>query len=426
MNVVLGAGMAGIGAYYADKDIEIYEQDLKAGGLCANFVVGEGFRFDRAVHLSFTNNQVVRDLFDKTLFYAHKPIPYSWFHERWLQHPAQNNLFPLQAEEKVEAIKSFVNRKELPLAENFEEWNKSRYGDYLWEHLFEPYNKKYWCVPLNQLSVNWIGNRIYQPTLEEVLYGSYTNKTPNTYYAKEMRYPVQGGYFAFVKDLVADAERRNRIHYNKKVQQISVRKKRIYFTDGEVVNYDKLLSSIPLPRIIDIIDEAPLNLREKAKNLEHTGVVLVSVGLEHCNLRNKMWFYIYDADILASRAYMPSAKAKSNAPDGCSSIQFEIYFNCNDSVPDKNICIKNTLYAIEKLNIAKKTDVLFTDYRVLDYGNVIFKLDTERITGQLVNWLQENEIMPIGRFGKWEYLWSDQAFMSGYNEMKKLIIQRKH
>ena len=39
----------------------------------------------------------------------------------------------------------------------------------------------------------WIGDRIYQPTLDEVLLGTYMGETPNTYYAKKMYYPIGGG-----------------------------------------------------------------------------------------------------------------------------------------------------------------------------------------------------------------------------------------
>ena len=59
MNIILGAGIAGLGAYCADNSSYIFEQAPKAGGLCANFVIN-GFLFDKAVHLSFTNDAFVR------------------------------------------------------------------------------------------------------------------------------------------------------------------------------------------------------------------------------------------------------------------------------------------------------------------------------------------------------------------------------
>ena len=63
------------------------------------------------------------------------------------------------------------------------------------------------------------------------------------------------------------------------------------------------------------------------------------------------------------------------------------------------------------MGIANKEDILFADYRILPYEN-IKKID------RLV---PDNGITPIGRFGEWKYLWSDQAFLSGYHAAQKQI-----
>ena len=130
----------------------------------------------------------------------------------------------------------------------------------------------------------------------------------------------------------------------------------------------------------------------------------------------KLWFYIHDADIMAARAYMPSVKSRANAPDGCASIQFEIYFNGrHGGAPGEGAAVADCLAALEKLGVAGRGDVLFTDYRVLPYGNIIGLKQTEKDLPGILSWLKEVGITPVGRFGRWEYLWSDQAFLSGYH-----------
>lgn len=111
---------------------------------------------------------------------------------------------------------------------------------------------------------------------------------------------------------------------------------------------------------------------------------------------------------------MPSAKSKDNVPEGFFSIQFEIYFNSREKPLDKKDCIDNCYYALEKLGIAMKEDVIFTDYRIVEYGNIIFGKGTEEIAHDLNEWLKEKGIVQIGRFGEWKYFWSDQALLSGY------------
>lgn len=58
---------------------------------------------------------------------------------------------------------------------------------------------------------------------------------------------------------------------------------------------------------------------------------------------------------------------------------------------------------------------------MIPYGNVIFEKGTKKIANTLTDWLFENGIISIGRFGKWKCLWSDQSFVSGYNATKKII-----
>ena len=113
-NVILGAGIAGISAGYhwkkAGIPCVIYEKDGDWGGLCGNFSL-DGFRFDRFVHLSFAPDEETRKLFSgRCGMHEHTPFPSNYYHGLWLRHPAQNNLAPLSAGEKVDIVADFVDR----------------------------------------------------------------------------------------------------------------------------------------------------------------------------------------------------------------------------------------------------------------------------------------------------------------------------
>jgi protoporphyrinogen oxidase len=103
--LILGAGISGLGAAYAlrkkGKHPLILEKDNIYGGLCGNFVV-KGFRFDRFIHLSFTKDPQVLQIFNQSVeeVLTHVPNPYNIYQKKWIKHPAQNNLYPLDNEEK--------------------------------------------------------------------------------------------------------------------------------------------------------------------------------------------------------------------------------------------------------------------------------------------------------------------------------------
>lgn len=418
MTIILGAGISGISASYhlnqnGIKNI-VFEKDDNWGGLCGNFKV-DGFRFDKAIHLSFTNNKYVKDLFLSSCEYiTHKPLAYNYYKGRWLKHPAQNNLEPLDLREKIDAISDFVenyNKKEN--FANYEEWLRAQYGNYFSEHFPLPYTKKYWTLEAKDLSVSWVGNRMYQPNIKEVLRGAFEKETPNTYYADEMRYPTRGGYKSFLKYIRKDCD----IRLNKQVVDIDVKNKVVFFEDNGSEKYDDLISSIPLPEYGKLIKDMPVGIKKACAKLMYTSIALVSVGLNKINIPRHLWFYIYDEDVLAARCYSPSMKSADNAPEGCSSFQFEIYFSKVKSLmlsEDKLVehIIKK---ACKKMHIFNENDIVVKDCRILEYGNIIFYQDMEKDRKIVLDYLEQIGIKPIGRFGRWEYLWSDQSLLDGVN-----------
>ena len=222
---VLGAGIAGISAgFHAQEkhpnaEVIIYEKSNDWGGLCGGFYVDSSkgkFWFDNAVHLSFAKDPYVQKVFaESSKPIRHIPDPINYFQGFWFKHPAQNNLFHLPVEMKVKAIKDMIeNHNKKENLENFEEWLKAQYGTFFTENFSMKYTRKYWSVEAKELNTNakWVGPRFYQPSVEEMLQGAMTNDTPTTYYAQEQRYPEEGQYRSFVKNLAHQTT----IEYNKR------------------------------------------------------------------------------------------------------------------------------------------------------------------------------------------------------------------
>lgn len=411
--VVLGAGIAGISAAYHAQQMGMtaiaYEAGSRAGGLLDNFTV-DGFRFDNAIHLSFATEPEVREIFDRTPYYAHPAISWCLDNTAWLKHPVQNNMFPLAAEERVELIAGLVARPNLEIA-NYRDWLIYQYGESIALRWPLPYTEKYWTVPAQELGTGWIGTRVRRADIREVLHGAFTSDTPNHYYAKEMRYPKRGGYRAFIEPMIAQIN----IRCDYRASEICLAKRQIRFANGEWVSFEKLISTLPLPSLINIIDEVPGEVRDAAATLFATSVDLISVGFRKPDVQPHLWFYIYDKDILAARAYSPSIKSPDNVPEGCSSLQFEIYSSPRKpQIHTPEEMKTNTMMALKKMGLIESEDeIIFLHHKQLPWGNVVFDLGMEGRRDVVRNWLDQMGIISAGRFGEWEYLWSNQAFMSG-------------
>jgi len=417
--IILGAGISGLAAAYSLKKIGIIpiilEKDETYGGLCGNFEIN-GFRFDRFVHLSFTKDEEVKRIFrlSSPEVIKHIPNPYNIYKGKWVKHPAQNNLFPLSENEKKLIINDFLNRPnpEMTRIENYEDWLRIQFGNYFAENFPMVYTKKYWMTEAKNLRTEWVGDRLYQPSIDEVINGSQSNETPVTFYAKEMLYPKQGGYKQFIFEMAKDAN----IQFNKKVVFIDVLNKTIQTTDNIEYKYDELISSIPLPELINCINEVPQDVRTAASGLQCTSGYQVSIGLKTKNIPPYLWWYIYDEEILPARVYSPSLKSPDNVPEGCSSLQLEIYCKQNEYTNEE--IIERSIGKLIELDLIKKDDILFTDIRFENYANVIFDKDIYINRKIVRDYLTSQKIRTIGRFGEWDYLWSDQSLLSGLNYNK--------
>jgi len=422
-NIILGAGIAGIAAAYElkqnDIDSIILEKNNSWGGLLDNFEIN-GFRFDKFVHFSFAKSDYVNDIFYKTPFIKHKPLSSNYYKGTWLKHPAQNNLYPLNKDEQDKILHDFKARKESSVSEisNYEEWLRIQYGDYFAENFPMIYTKKYWTVNAKDLETKWVGKRMYKPSIEEIENGCNTDVTPNTYYTKEMRYPKQGGYKSFLKPMIKGLT----IKTNSKVEYIDLSKKKVSLTNKQTYNFENLISSLPLTEICKLIINVPSEVLNASKKLNYTSGYLISLGFNKPDIANKLWFYIYDQDILPARVYSPSLKSPNNAPKGCSSMQAEIYFNKGVKLDktDSDI-LEETIVKFVEMGLFKHEDLIVKDIRSEKYANVIFDHNIYKNRQIVLDYLSKNNIISVGRFGEWEYFWSDQSMLSGRDGARKII-----
>jgi protoporphyrinogen oxidase len=418
--VILGAGIAGLGAAHAariaGRKADIYEARHRAGGLLDNIVI-DGFCFDTAVHLSFASEVEVRAVFDQTPYFTHAPLSLNWDQSTWLKHPAQTNMYPLSTEEKVELIAGLVELEPGGIA-NYHDWLVQQYGIPIAEKWPLIYTEKYWTIPAAKMGIDWVGQRMRKADLREVLTGALSEETPNQYYVKEMRYPKQGGYRAFIEPLIEEAS----VVYDRKAVSIDLEARKVTFEIGEPVEFEHLISTIPLPELIESIQDVPEDVRIAARSLFATQIDLISVGFNKPKISPALWFYIYDRDIWASRAYSPDWKSPNNVPEGCSALQFEIYWSRekprSHSVEEIK---KNTLEGLKKMGLASEEDILFMHHSYVPYANVVFDIGMEARRDLVRDWVRSRGVALAGRFGEWEYLWSNQSMMSGMNAYRQAI-----
>lgn len=425
--VILGGGIAGLAAAYrlrqAGRSARIFEKDAEWGGLCGNFTI-DGFRFDRFVHFTFAPDPNVQKLFSAAgPLLNHPPVSSNYYHGYWLYHPAQNNLYPLPTDEKVKIIKGFVHRRQIPVEQisDYDTWLRVQYGDYFAEHFPFAYTRKYWGAQPKELETKWVGNRMHSPTLEEVLKGAFEKPTENFYYTSVMRYPQKGGFKSILHALAQGAD----IALNKKAVFIDPRAKRVKFADGTATAYGELISSLPLPEIIRLLPDVPEPVQQAAKRLRHTCGYQISLGFNKPDIAKYLWFYIYDEDIPPARVYSPNLKSPDNVPGGCSSLQAEVFYGNTAPVPPAEQVLDTTLEKLRQMGLFNSADIAVKDIRFEPYANIMFDHAIYQNRQTVLDYLTSLGIYSMGRFGKWAYFWTHQAFEDGTNTAEQVMHEHK-
>jgi protoporphyrinogen oxidase len=417
--IILGAGISGLSAAYhlkVDNDVKslVLEKRSSHGGLLDNFII-DGFTFDNFVHLSFTKDGYVKKLFsESTEFLLHNPQPYNYFRGRWIKHPVQNNLHALPIMMRLRIIVGFFLRRRNKELKNYEDFLHASYGKYFSSWFPVQYTRKYWLSEPRDLGVDWVGPRMYRPALKEVLQGAFNANTKDVYYSGEMRYPIQGGFKSFLSKMVENLE----INYNSNVIKIDPYNKFLTLEGGMTYHYERLISSIPLPEYLNLIVDIPDEIKTALKNLKWTSAAIISMGFNRPDVAKHLWFYIYDEEIMASRIHSPSLKSKNNAPLGCSSLQSEIYFSYKDDSIDKDKLMNEEINRYIQHGFFDREDLLFSDIKIQKYANVVFDHEIYNNRKIVRGFLKDFGIETIGRFGEWDYFWSDQSLLSG-----KLVLK---
>ena len=65
--------------------------------------------------------------------------------------------------------------------------------------------------------------------------------------------------------------------------------------------------------------------------------------------------------------------------------------------------------------------ILFSEVRVSRHAQVIFDLERPAALETVHGYLKDVGIAYCGRFGEWDYLWTDESFMSGERAAEEVL-----
>jgi protoporphyrinogen oxidase len=418
--IVLGSGMAALGAasHVADagEPVVMYDANVYPGGHTATFSLG-AFLFDDGPHVSFTKDERIRDLLARNVdgaFEDVKALINNYWHGTWIPHPVQMHLHGLPVDLVVPIISDFVAARESgdgPVA-NYEQWLRRAYGNTFAETFPMVYGHKYHTTTMDRLTTDWLGPRMYRPSLDELLRGALGPANAETHYVTSFRYPSQGGFQSYLEPFF----KRLDIRLSCRVTAVDPVQKAVGFADGSIVRYDRLISSIPLPDLVPMISGVPADVSQAAQRLSFTSAVMVNLGIARDDISDAHISYVYDEDVIFPRLNFPHLLSPGNVPPGAGSIQAELYFSDRYrplGVSPESL-IDRVIADLVRIGVLREREqILAREARLVRYANVIYDHDRAPAVETIHGYLDDVGIAYCGRYGDWNHSWTDESFISG-------------
>jgi UDP-galactopyranose mutase len=422
MITIIGAGLAGLSAaYHSDMEYLLLEREKKPGGLSRSIEIN-GFVFDYAPHILFTRDPYIMQLYKDLLkdnWVTQIRKAFIYMKGVYIKYPFEANLAPLPKKIIIECIEGVKKKPEINPT-NFEEWIYTTFGDGIAKHYMIPYNQKIWKYPLSKINTDWIIGRVPSPSLEDMKKGVEGKQDidfgPNAVF----HYPKCGG----IGKLAEEMAKKIRVCFEAEVTRLKKVQEGVetFFVKN---GYEKksisnrVLSSLPLPELVKILDEVPTYVTKAASNLVYNSIVCINLGIDRQKITDKHWLYFPENDVVFNRVSFPMNFSPYTTPKGKSSLLVEVTFR--DEVKNLEEITDIVLDDLVKINILNENEkVEVCDSSIFQYAYVIYDMNHQKNVTEIHKYLLENNIIPIGRFGEWEYFNMDKAIQSGKNGINRI------
>lgn len=407
---VIGAGISGLTAAQLLKnkyDVTVFEKEDRPGGLikcdrvngnlfhtCGGHVLNskypevlewlKGFvNFDTEYVKTNRNSSVV---FDGGLH-----VPY----------PIENHVYLLSQEIQLQCIEDFllIANERNPKYANFEDFLKKRFGDTLFELYFEPYNKKVWRCPLNEIPLSWLDGKLPMPTVKEILFNNMNHVEEKSFVHSTFWYPKQDGSQFFADRLAIGID----VQYGKSIGKLN-------FSEGVweigTDKYDIVVFCGNIKQLPDGIEGVDIsNYKRGIDALQYHGTTTVFCEIEK---NPYSWLYLPSSAYSSHRIICTGNFSVTNNAPG--KMTGTIEFTDEISVED----IKDNL---RKMPFSP----CYITHKYNKYTYPIQTADTRGMINEIKQVMRKNNFYITGRFADWEYYNMDVAIKAAMKMCERLL-----
>ena len=392
MDIIVGAGITGL-SYAANtkNDYIIIEKEDSPGGYCKT-IKQDGFIWDYSGHFfhfqdDTIKSEVMKNIPADEILYVNKQTQIK-YKDRLINYPFQKNIHQLPQEEFIDCLFDLFNNP-FQNESSFKEMLYKKFGKAISEKFLIPYNEKLYACDLDTLDVDAMGRFFPYADKEQIIANFRSNKEDS--YNSFFLYP-KGGAIEYIKSICKYVDI-NRISLNERIISIDRKKKQIT-TNKRVLKYDNLISTIPFPQLLTLS-----GISFDPSIYTCNKVLVFNIGFDKKgNDQVNHWIYFPEDKYSFYRVGFYDNIFSSNRL----SIYVEIGLNQQDKV-DINSAYQRVLSDL-------KISGIISDHRVVSKCSIIMNPAYVHINSVMeedkrlkMNYLADNSIFSIGRYGGWMY-----------------------
>jgi protoporphyrinogen oxidase/glycosyltransferase involved in cell wall biosynthesis len=458
---IIGAGPTGLSAaYHLGADTLLLDRNDSVGGWCRS-LEDNGFTFDHAGHIMFSNDPYVLKMYEVLLGdNVHWQNREAWIYSKnvYTRYPFQGALYGLPPKVITECVMGAIEARygavggtvagaaedAQPVVDccadgtaevcstdkavkgevtNFEQFINQVWGKGIAKHFAIPYNRKIWTVPLAEMETSWLGGRVPLPNLEEIIQGALEPAPKPMGPNARFGYPRKGGFQALMNGFLPHIK--GKIELGAEVVQVLPREHIVALADGRRFRYDDLISTMPLPELIKAIgDEAPQEVRNAAKGLRHVSIRCVNLGIDRV-ATDKHWIY-YPEDTIFHRIFVQGNASPECNPAGGFGFTCEISYSPTKPLPvEGGELIARAIEDCRKVGMILEGDRILAANQVdMPYAYVLYDHQRAHNVETCKAWLKQFDITLVGRYSEWEYYNSDHALLAGKRGAETVLAKR--
>lgn len=412
MQLVVGLGMSGIGAALSLQDRRenwlAVEAEHQPGGWSRSWDVS-GYRLDYGPHIMLD--------FDDELFDWMR-LPDSFGFRRHTSNSVffcdvDGRPFPvnLPLDENVSILPDRGGMQfDRPPNQNptYSDHLTQTFGNEIASRFLIPYDQKRLCVDLDALPPKW-NHRVLPNTKAKVGESSYF-------------YPVDTGVGDLSKHLSSKLDH-DRVRYGVYMTRLSLSRKMASFSDGSMLEFGELYSSIPLPVLLGLIEDSPFGSEKVRSALPYAQSYLTYLAVKGS------WDKDYDFARFASKELdFHRMTVLSNYADGCCPhdevvLMLETNFpSTSDATVTPKVEPEMMLKQLNDLGMfPKNTNLSFSHSEFVEHSAIFMNAETPDFLTQVHATLEDAGIHLIGKFGRWEDMLMGRALKSGIRAVEENI-----